>query len=127
MALELRSACTVHSKQLHKLGVAGQSHVSELVFEILGDVDRADDLEHGLLGPCSRVAGVGRIGQCDVRGCAGRAVAARAADFRRWLINRPERRVVVFSHGVYLRHLLAPSPRELAPSFDNCEMRKVVL
>lgn len=55
------------------------------------------------------------------------AVAARAADFRRWVVNRPERRVVVFSHGVYLRHLLAPSPRELAPSFNNCEMRKVVL
>lgn len=55
------------------------------------------------------------------------AVVARAADFRRWVVARPERRVVVFSHGVYLRHLLAPSPRELAPSFDNCEMRKVVL
>lgn len=55
------------------------------------------------------------------------AVAARAAEFRRWVVSRPERRVVVFSHGVYLRHLLAPSPRDLAPSFDNCEMRKVVL
>jgi glucosyl-3-phosphoglycerate phosphatase len=54
-------------------------------------------------------------------------VRARAADLRRWLVSRPERRVVLFCHGVFIRHLLAPSPRELAPYVRNCEVRKLVL
>lgn len=55
------------------------------------------------------------------------ALRARVAGFRRWLVERPERRIVVFAHGVFLRHLVAPSPRELGAHFNNCEVRKILL
>jgi glucosyl-3-phosphoglycerate phosphatase len=54
-------------------------------------------------------------------------VLRRVGEFRRWLVERAEQRILVFAHGVYLRHLLAKSPRESVPWLDNCEVRKFVL
>lgn len=50
----------------------------------------------------------------------------RAGHVKRWLVERPERNVVVFGHGVVLRALLADRGKQ-APFLTNCEIRKIVL
>ena len=49
----------------------------------------------------------------------------RAADFLAWLAARPEPRVAVVSHWVFLKHLFAlyPAFPELAENFRNAELR----
>lgn len=51
------------------------------------------------------------------------ALAKRINDFRLWLLNRPESKIVVFAHGVFLYNFTDDNKGY----FRNCEMRKVVL
>lgn len=50
-------------------------------------------------------------------------LAKRINDFRLWLLNRPESKIVVFAHGVFLYNFTDRSKGY----FKNCEMRPVVL
>lgn len=47
----------------------------------------------------------------------------RVQDFRMWLLNRPETRIVIFAHGIFLYALNG----EMGPYFHNCETRRLVL
>uniref|UniRef100_A0A7S3JXA2 Phosphoglycerate mutase-like protein n=1 Tax=Aureoumbra lagunensis TaxID=44058 RepID=A0A7S3JXA2_9STRA len=53
----------------------------------------------------------------------------RAMQFLTWLRRRPERRIAVVSHWVFLKHLFAlfPEQHDLQEKFGNAEMRTVVL
>ncbi|KAI0561819.1 phosphoglycerate mutase [Gracilaria domingensis] len=46
----------------------------------------------------------------------------RINDFRRWLLLLPESRIIVFSHGVFLKSFVGDNKR-----FANGEMRKIVI
>lgn len=50
-------------------------------------------------------------------------VYKRVDAFRIWLLQRPETKIMVFAHGVFLQSFLGSS-RE---NFYNCEMKKVIL
>lgn len=47
----------------------------------------------------------------------------RVNDFRLWLLQRPETTIIVFSHGVFLMHLMG----DRTPGFENGEIRKLIL
>ena len=47
-------------------------------------------------------------------------LAERVARFRRWLLERPERRIAVVGHGTFFRHLSGQS-------FQNCEVVRLEL
>lgn len=47
----------------------------------------------------------------------------RINEFRMWLLQRPETRIAVFAHGVFLYNFA----NDGAGYFGNCEMRKIVL
>lgn len=47
----------------------------------------------------------------------------RADDFRVWLLERPEKRIAVFAHGVFLTALMG----EGTAHFRNAELRKWIL
>lgn len=47
----------------------------------------------------------------------------RVNDFRLWLLQRPETTIIVFSHGVFLMHLMG----DRTTGFDNGEIRKLIL
>lgn len=49
---------------------------------------------------------------------------SRVNSFRAWLLSRPEKRIVVFAHGVFLYWLSEPSN---PGNFYNCEIRKIVI
>lgn len=49
---------------------------------------------------------------------------SRVNEFRNWLLSRPEKRIVVFAHGVFLYWLSEPSN---PGNFYNCEIRKIVI
>lgn len=49
--------------------------------------------------------------------------AKRANDFRVWLLERPETKIAVFAHGVFLTQFLG----DRTVRFRNCEVRKVVI
>lgn len=50
------------------------------------------------------------------------ALMKRVNAFRLWLLQRPESRIVVFAHGVFLRHLASDGLY-----FSNCEIRKLTV
>ena len=50
-------------------------------------------------------------------------VYKRTNTFKRWLLERPETKIMVFAHGVFLQTFMGSS-RE---SFYNCQMKKVIL
>jgi len=61
---------------------------------------------------------------------ASTACAARAAALLRWLRARPERRIAVVTHWVFLTHLFALFPEHgpaLGARFGNAEARAVTL
>lgn len=52
----------------------------------------------------------------------------RVNDFRVWLLERPESRIIVFSHGVFLTSLLSDAggvSSRFAPRFGNAEIRRL--
>ena len=59
------------------------------------------------------------------------AVEERAGDFRKWLCDRPEQRVILVGHGVMFRALLGATssctPSHLGAFFRNCELRRYAL
>lgn len=52
------------------------------------------------------------------------SLLSRVSAFRTWLLSRPEKRIVVFAHGVFLYWLSEPSN---SGNFYNCEIRKIVI
>ncbi|KAH7567607.1 hypothetical protein JRO89_XS07G0102300 [Xanthoceras sorbifolium] len=62
-------------------------------------------------------------------------IAAREIQFLKWLWTRPEKEIVVVSHGVVLQHILYVLENDCDPSvktqlcrrFNNCELRSVVI
>ncbi|KAJ0085688.1 hypothetical protein Patl1_08716 [Pistacia atlantica] len=62
-------------------------------------------------------------------------ISARMVEFMQWLWTRPEKEIVIVSHGVVLQHLLYvleidthPSVKiQLTERFGNCELRSVVV
>ena len=54
---------------------------------------------------------------------------ARAGELLAWLHGRPEQRIAVVSHWVFLRHLLTrfAADASLQENFGNAEMREVAL
>ncbi|KAK3231123.1 hypothetical protein Dsin_003004 [Dipteronia sinensis] len=62
-------------------------------------------------------------------------IAARGIQFLKWLWTRPEKEIVVVSHGVVLQHILYVLENDCHPSiktdlckrFNNCELRSVVI
>ncbi|KAF2657635.1 phosphoglycerate mutase-like protein [Lophiostoma macrostomum CBS 122681] len=57
------------------------------------------------------------------------AISARAADFRRWLWQRPERHILVVTHGAFLHFLTedwdVDDPMENT-AYRNCEVRQFI-
>lgn len=51
------------------------------------------------------------------------AFRKRADDFRLWLLERPEKRIVVFAHGIFLTTLMG----EGSERFRNAEIKKWIL
>ncbi|KAK6229866.1 hypothetical protein QUC31_001621 [Theobroma cacao] len=58
-------------------------------------------------------------------------LAARGARFLKWLWTRPEKEIVVVSHGIVLQNILINIPRNdcnpLCKRFEHCELRSVVI
>lgn len=52
------------------------------------------------------------------------SVMNRVHLFRSWLLARPEQRIVVFAHGLFLYHFDTSNDYG---HFDNCEIRKITL
>lgn len=55
------------------------------------------------------------------------ACMQRGIDLLAWLMRRPERRIAVVSHWVFLQHLFSQFPDLPIDQFGNAEMRTVVL
>lgn len=51
-----------------------------------------------------------------------KAFQKRVDEFRLWLLERPERRIAVFAHGVFNVKLIGDNSR-----MGNCEVRKLIL
>ncbi|XP_040971840.1 phosphoglycerate mutase-like protein 1, partial [Gossypium hirsutum] len=62
-------------------------------------------------------------------------MAARMGLLMNWLWTRPEKEIVIVSHGIMLQHILDRLGNDCHPSvrtalckrFDNCELRSVVI